>query len=81
MPLHYSQTSPSHASIILEQLNVQRYYGAFCDIVLRVEDVDVRLHKCVLAASSARLQSMVYGMRQECGDLLTLKDVSLPGIV
>ncbi|KAK2165364.1 hypothetical protein LSH36_51g01009 [Paralvinella palmiformis] len=79
VPSHYSHTSPLHASLILEQLNVQRYYGAFCDIVLRVEDVDVRLHKCVLAASSARLQTMVYSMRQECGDLLTLKDVSLPG--
>ena len=74
-----SQNFPHHSDQILEQLNVQRYYAAFCDITVRVEDVDFKLHKCVLAASCAKLQGMLFNMRPECGNILTLKDLSLNG--
>ena len=48
-------------------------------MVVRVEDVDFRLHKCVLAAASSKLQAMLYSMRQECGNVLSLEDVTLNG--
>ena len=73
------QSLPHHSDQILEQLNVQRYYAAFCDITVRVEDVDFKLHKCVLAASCAKLQGMLFNMRPECSNVLTMKDLSVNG--
>ena len=53
---------PEHSAILLEKLNAQRYYGAFCDVIIRVEDCDFKLHKCVLAATSSKLQTLMYGV-------------------
>ena len=79
MLLPISQSLSHHSDQILEQLNVQRYYAAFCDITVRVEDVDFKLHKCVLAASCAKLQGMLFNMRPECSNVLTMKDLSVNG--
>ncbi|XP_013415648.1 zinc finger protein 184 [Lingula anatina] len=72
----YVQSFTHHGQTLLEQLQRQLQYGAFCDVIVRVEDYDFRLHKCILAAFSQKLQSMLYGMRQECSNVLTLRDVT-----
>ena len=79
MPRPYTQTFPNHGRQILDQLSVQRYYGSFCDIVVRVEDVDFKVHKCVLAASSCKLQTLMCSMHQDSGDVLSLKDLTMNG--
>lgn len=75
-PCDYIRSFPSHGFHLLEQLNVQRYYGTFCDITVRVDDVDYSAHRCILAASSAKLQSLIYSIRQEWNNVLVIKDVT-----
>ncbi|ELT91108.1 hypothetical protein CAPTEDRAFT_87934, partial [Capitella teleta] len=69
----------NHAALMLEQMNVQRFYSAFCDVSVRVEDVDFRLHKSVLAAASPKLQTLMCGLRDENSNVMTMHDVSLTG--
>lgn len=75
-PCDYIRSFPSHGFHLLEQLNVQRYYGTFCDITVRVDDVDYSAHRCILAASSAKLHSLIYSIRQEWNNVLVIKDVT-----
>ena len=42
----FSHTFPDHCRHLLEQLNIQRYYGAFCDVIVRIEDYDFKVDKC-----------------------------------
>ena len=74
-----TQSFPDHSKSVLDQLNNQRYCGAFCDILLQIDDYDFKLHKCLLAALSAKLQTMLFNMRPECGGILTLRDISVTG--
>lgn len=63
--------------MLLKQLNIQRYYGLFCDVVVRVGDVDFRAHRCVLAAASAKLQSLAFNIRQDWGgNMLVIDGIS-----
>ena len=75
----YNQPFPAHSNYMLEQLNVQRYLGAFTDIIVRIGDVDFKLHRCLLAAACARFQSLLCNMREECGNVLVLKTVTPAG--
>ena len=74
-----AQTFPQHSHHILQQLNLQRHYGVFCDVILQVDKYDFKAHKCVLAAGCPKLQTMLYNMRQECGNVLALKDLPVMG--
>ena len=76
----YTQSFPAHGCQILEQLNVQRYYGNFCDIVVRVQGEDFKVHKCVLAASSSKLQSLMYSVQPDASNVLTLKELTHNGL-
>ncbi len=76
----YTRTFPQHSHHVLQQLNLQRHYGVFCDVVLRIDKYDFKAHKCVLAAGCPKLQTMLYSMRQECGNILSLKDISVTGV-
>ena len=75
----YTQPFPAHSKHMLEQLNVQRYLGAFTDIVVRIGDVDFKLHRCLLAAACTRFQSLLCNMREECGNVLVLKTITPTG--
>ncbi|CAH1797406.1 unnamed protein product [Owenia fusiformis] len=75
----FTHSFPHHCKALLEQLNVQRYYGAFCDVIVRVEDFEFKVHKNVLAAFSPKLQTMLFGMPEECGNVLMIKDMSANG--
>ncbi len=73
-------TIPQHSHLVLTQLNIQRHYGVFCDVVLRIDKYDFKAHKCVLAAGCPKLQTMLYSIRSECGiDILALKDLPING--
>ena len=75
----YNQPFPVHSNNMLEQLNIQRFLGAFTDIIVRIGDVDFKLHRCLLAAACARFQSLLCNMREECGNVLVLKTVTPVG--
>ena len=81
VPRPYTVDFPRHGHQILEQLNVQRYYGNFCDIILRTEDTDLKVHRCVLAASSAKLQALMFTqLHESVGNVLMLKDITSTGV-
>ena len=78
----------NHPGHILEQLDLQRHHGAFTDITVRIISdatdaataaTDFKLHRCVLCAASNKLQLLVFAMITNATDLLTLRDVTVPG--
>ncbi len=73
----FTQGFPLHATRVLEQLNFQRYYGAFCDTSVTVENVTISLHRCVLCAASTKFQALLYGRQPD--ERLVLSDLTLRG--
>jgi len=51
----------SHGVHLLEQLNAQRSYETFCDVIVHVGDnSSFSAHRCILAASSAKLYALMF---------------------
>lgn len=53
--LSYSQSE--HSAMVLRELNEQRRSGKFCDVVLKVEEVEIPLHRAVVSSTFPKLSS------------------------
>jgi len=65
---------------LLEQLNAQRNFETFCDVVVHVGDNgSFSAHRCVLAASSAKLYTLMFSTSNDCSRNVQLDGVSVSG--
>jgi len=71
----------SHGVRLLEQLNAQRNYETFCDVVVHVGDGgSFSAHRCILAASSAKLYTLMFATTSnDCSRNVHLDAVSVSG--
>ena len=70
----------SHSGHLLEQLNTQRNFETFCDVVVHVGDnSSFRAHRCILAASSAKLYTLMFSTSNECIMNVHLDGISVSG--
>jgi len=64
----------------LEQLNAQRTFETFCDVVIHVgNNASFGAHRCILAASSAKLCTLMFTMSNDCSRNVYLDEVSASG--
>ena len=72
---------PNRCCLLLEQLNNQRSNKIFCDVVVCVEETEYQAHRCVLAASSVKLHSMLVSFceNKEDGNILTIEHITAKG--
>ena len=70
----------SHGVRLLEQLNAQRNFETFCDVVIHVGDNgSFSAHRCILAASSAKLYTLMFATSNDCSRNVHLDGVSVSG--
>ena len=70
--------SPFHTQRILMKLNLQRISGIFSDIIVCIQDRTFPLHRCILAASSPKLDMMISYMKSN-EKILVLHNISALG--
>jgi hypothetical protein len=78
--LTYSQ--PEHSAVVLRELNEQRKAGKFCDVVLKVEEVEIAAHRAVLSSTFPKLGNSLLN-RQDCQifEIDGLKSVAVEALV
>jgi len=65
---------------LLEQLNAQRNFETFCDVVVHVGDKgSFSAHRCILAASSAKLYTLMFSTSNDCTRNVHLDGISVSG--
>jgi len=64
----------------LEQLNAQRNFETFCDVVIHVGDTGCfSAHRCILAASSAKLYTLMFSTSNDCTRSIHLDGITVSG--
>lgn len=70
----------SHSVRLLEQLNAQRNFETFCDVVVHVgNNASFSAHRCILAASSAKLYTLMFATSHDCTRNVHLDGISVSG--
>jgi len=70
----------SHGVRLLEQLNIQRNFETFCDVVVHVgASARFSAHRCILAASSTKLYTLMFATSNDCMRNVHLDGVSVSG--
>lgn len=65
---------------LLEQLNAQRNFETFCDVVIHVGDNgSFSAHRCILAASSAKLYALMFSTSNDCTRTVHLDGITVSG--
>jgi len=65
---------------LLEQLNAQRNFETFCDVVVHVGNTaSFYAHRCILAASSAKLYTLMFATSGDCTRNVHLDGISVSG--
>lgn len=65
---------------LLEQLNTQRNFETFCDVVVHVGDNgSFSAHRCILAASSAKLYTLMFSTSNDCTRTVHLDGITVSG--
>jgi len=65
---------------LLEQLNAQRNFETFCDVVIHVGgNASFSAHRCILAASSTKLYTLMFASTTDCTRNVHLDGISVSG--
>ena len=65
---------------LLEQLNTQRNFETFCDVIVHVgNNASFSAHRCILAASSAKLYTLMFATSTDCTRNVHLDGISVSG--